>query len=207
MNAIDNSGILNYDKNQDYSGFQPGITFAHDKASKTLTVSDHSTASSVAGDTVKRTNIKVHDDFGGTAVGSLTTGGQGYNTAPTVSFTGGGGTGAAATATVANGKVTGITVTNAGSGYTTNPTVTLAGGGGSGASAIATQTGGAVSVTLAGGTATINLAALNPTKGLKITATVLTDKGYIGTGSSDINDVSSEVANWNKGFAPAEALS
>src|SRR5262249_34944896 len=39
---------------------------------------------------------------------------------------GGGGTGATATATVANGVVTGITIVNAGTGYTSAPTVTIA---------------------------------------------------------------------------------
>jgi hypothetical protein len=51
--------------------------------------------------------------------------GAGYSAAPTVTISGGGGTGAVATATVLNGRVTGFTVTNAGSGYTSVPTVTL----------------------------------------------------------------------------------
>lgn len=50
--------------------------------------------------------------------------GSGSYTAPTVSFSGGGGTGAAATAAIStNGAVTGLTITNAGSGYTSPPTV------------------------------------------------------------------------------------
>ena len=65
-------------------------------------------------------------------------GGSGYTSAPTVAFSGGGGgTGAAATATIADGKVTAITVTNPGSGYTSAPSVTLSGGAGSGATASA----------------------------------------------------------------------
>lgn len=68
----------------------------------------------------------------------VTSGGTGYTSAPTVSFTGGGGTGAAATAVLTSGVVTGITVTNAGSGYTSAPTVAFSGGAGSGASATAT---------------------------------------------------------------------
>ncbi len=52
--------------------------------------------------------------------------GSGYTAAPTVTFSGGGGTGASATATIdASGKVTGINVTSGGSGYTSAPTVTL----------------------------------------------------------------------------------
>jgi FtsP/CotA-like multicopper oxidase with cupredoxin domain len=58
--------------------------------------------------------------------------------------TGGGGTGAAATASVAGGAVTGFSITSPGSGYTSAPGVYITGGGGSGAAAIATVAGGAV---------------------------------------------------------------
>jgi hypothetical protein len=73
----------------------------------------------------------------GTITGfTVTNGGTGYTSAPTVVFTGGGGTGAAATATVSSaGAVTGITLTSAGSGYTTAPTISYSGGGGTGLAA------------------------------------------------------------------------
>ena len=64
-------------------------------------------------------------------------GGSGYTSAPTVQFTGGGGTGAAATAAILDGRVVRIDVTNVGSGYTSAPTVTLSGGGGTGAILVA----------------------------------------------------------------------
>lgn len=67
----------------------------------------------------------------------VTNAGSGYTSAPAVGFSGGGGVGAAATATVANGVVVAITVTNPGTGYTSTPTVTFTGGGGSGAAASA----------------------------------------------------------------------
>src|SRR4030066_645971 len=51
-------------------------------------------------------------------------GGSGYTT-PTVIITGGGGTGATATARVTNGVITAVVLTNAGTGYTTAPTVTI----------------------------------------------------------------------------------
>ena len=53
--------------------------------------------------------------------------GAGYTVAPGVRFTGGGsgGTGAAATATIGDGVVGIVTITNGGSGYTTPPTITL----------------------------------------------------------------------------------
>ena len=50
-----------------------------------------------------------------------------------VSLTGGGGTGAAASATVLNGVITAVTISNGGSGYTSAPAVALSGGGGAGA--------------------------------------------------------------------------
>lgn len=63
----------------------------------------------------------------------ITAGGTGYASAPTVSFTGGGGSGAAATCVVVDGKVVRVMMTNYGSGYTSDPTVGFSGGGGSGA--------------------------------------------------------------------------
>ena len=53
-------------------------------------------------------------------------GGNGYLAAPSVTITGGGGSGAQATATITDGVVTAITVTTAGSGYTSLPTVSIA---------------------------------------------------------------------------------
>jgi hypothetical protein len=64
---------------------------------------------------------------------NVTAGGTGYSSAPTVGFTGGGGTGAKGTAYVSGGALTRIEVTDPGIGYTSDPTVTLTGGAGSGA--------------------------------------------------------------------------
>lgn len=51
---------------------------------------------------------------------------SGAITAPTLAFSGGGGSGAAATCTVdSEGAITGFTISNAGSGYTSPPTVTI----------------------------------------------------------------------------------
>ncbi len=66
----------------------------------------------------------------------LLTGGTGYTSAPAVGFVGGGGTGAAATATVTGGVVTSVVVDSKGTGYTSAPVITFTGGGGSGASAV-----------------------------------------------------------------------
>jgi hypothetical protein len=56
---------------------------------------------------------------------TITAPGTGYSTAPTVLLSGGGGSGATATAAVSGGVVTGITRTAGGSGYTTAPVVVL----------------------------------------------------------------------------------
>lgn len=54
----------------------------------------------------------------------VTNPGSGYD-AVTIGFTGGGGSGAAATGLLQGGKLLAITITNAGTGYTTVPTVTI----------------------------------------------------------------------------------
>src|SRR5215469_1341487 len=75
-----------------------------------------------------------HTMADGVAV-AVTNGGSGYTSAPTVSFAGGGGSGAAATAAIDTtsgsptfGQVIAINVTNRGTGYTSNPSVILSGG-------------------------------------------------------------------------------
>jgi hypothetical protein len=56
---------------------------------------------------------------------AVTSGGSGYTAAPTVTITGGGGSGATASATVSGGVVTAINPVSAGTGYTSTPTVTV----------------------------------------------------------------------------------
>jgi parallel beta-helix repeat protein len=142
-------------------------------------------------------------------ISNVTTGGgTGYGSAPTVGFTGGGGTGATATASVTDGVVTSISVTNGGSGYTSAPTVSFSGGGGSGAIAIATVVGGAVTaVTLvptfdyslprsglaspASGTIYVGKGANNSDAGLKITWTLL------AAGARGFNRMGVVVAAYN----------
>jgi hypothetical protein len=72
---------------------------------------------------------------------TISCGGSGYKSAPKVVFTGGGGSGASATAIVKNGAVTEVTMTSGGSGYTSAPTVSFEGGEGTGASASAASEG------------------------------------------------------------------
>jgi len=81
----------------------------------------------------------------GDAVSSITvtSGGGFYDRVPAVSFTGGGGSGATATA-VMDGRIKSATVLSGGKGYATAPTVSFVGGGGTGATATATVSGGSV---------------------------------------------------------------
>jgi hypothetical protein len=69
---------------------------------------------------------------------TVTNGGTGYTSAPTVSASGGSGSGATFLATVAGGIVTAVIVTNPGTGYLPADTVTLAFSGGGGSAAAAT---------------------------------------------------------------------
>ena len=75
---------------------------------------------------------------------TVTDGGSGYTSVPTIAFSGGGGTGAAATAVVEGGVVVRIEVTNNGSGYTSVPTIAFSGGGGSGAAGTVVVQGAAL---------------------------------------------------------------
>jgi hypothetical protein len=67
----------------------------------------------------------------------LDNGGTGYTSAPTISFTGGGGSGASAGCEIGGGAVTKVYIQNAGTGFTSAPTVVFTGGAGSGATATA----------------------------------------------------------------------
>lgn len=67
--------------------------------------------------------------FGQVTGAAITAGGTGYTGTPTVAFSGGGGTGVAATLTASGGAVTSITFTNLGSGYTSPPTAVVSGTG------------------------------------------------------------------------------
>ncbi len=80
------------------------------------------------GVTVPNITTANRDLIGSIIGGYMTSLGTGVTTA-TVAFSGGGGTGATATAIIASGQIQGITITNGGSGYTSTPTVTFTGDG------------------------------------------------------------------------------
>lgn len=71
---------------------------------------------------------------------TITDNGTGYTSAPSVSASGGSGSGATFLASIANGLVTQIIITNPGSGWLAGDTVTLSISGGGGSSATATVT-------------------------------------------------------------------
>ncbi|HLZ34254.1 MAG TPA: hypothetical protein VKP13_09560 [Nitrospira sp.] len=88
---------------------------------------------------------------GSLATVSVVAGGTGYTAVPTVSFSGGGGTSATATASILGGAVSAVTLTALGSGFTSAPTVAFTGGGGTATTATCFimptgQTGSAVAV-------------------------------------------------------------
>jgi hypothetical protein len=66
---------------------------------------------------------------GGVASVNITTAGTGYTAVPTVTFTGGGGSGATAVPVLTGGSISAINITNIGTGYTSAPTFNFAGGG------------------------------------------------------------------------------
>ncbi|NBP25116.1 MAG: hypothetical protein EBU81_11320, partial [Proteobacteria bacterium] len=105
---------------------------------------------------------------------SIASAGTGYTSPPTVSFTGGGGTGATATATISGGQVIAITMSNNGSGYTSPPTVSFSGGGGSGAAGVA-NVGPVITITGGGG---VGATATAVVSGGTVTAVNLTSPGY-----------------------------
>jgi FtsP/CotA-like multicopper oxidase with cupredoxin domain len=82
---------------------------------------------------------------------TLTNPGAGYASVPAVNFSGGGGSGAAATARLAATSVASVTLTSFGSGYTSAPTVNFSGGGGTGAGAFSTLAAGGLILTLTNG--------------------------------------------------------
>jgi hypothetical protein len=130
---------------------------------------------------------------GGLTRVSVTSGGSGYTSVPTVSISGGGGSGATAVALVAGLQVISLTITAGGSGYTSTPTVIITGGGGSGATAIAvlsTATVSSLSLT-AGGSGYISVPTVALTGGggtgatasVSLTATSLSTITLTNSGS------------------------
>ena len=123
--------------------------------------------------------------------------GYGYTTTPLVRFIGGGGSGAAATASIGDGVVGIVTLTSSGSGYTTSPTITFTG--------ISSVSAAATAVVSAAGTITaINItnAGLGYTEAPTIT---ISDPNLGSTGDFIFNELvtgsssgtTGRVRTWN----------
>jgi hypothetical protein len=129
-------------------------------------------------------------------------GGTGYTEPPLISFTGGGGTGAQAIATVNAGSVTAITITNPGKNFTSVPTVVLTGGGGTGASATAVisnpSTLDPVIVTLR--SATDSSGAVDVVKITSATSITVPDTATLGTVNATLSRIWVSLFN-NSGTA------
>jgi FtsP/CotA-like multicopper oxidase with cupredoxin domain len=122
---------------------------------------------------------------------TLTDGGSGYASAPSVNITGGGGTGATASLTFFGAFVNNLTLTDPGAGYSTAPTISFVGGGGTGAAATASISGSVASIAVTNpgsgylGRPTVNIA--NPPAGgvrATATATLKLDNIIITNGGS-----------------------
>lgn len=129
----------------------------------------------------------------------ITNPGSGYTVAPSVSFTGGGGVGAAATTGIGDGVVGIITITSAGSGYIIAPTVTFTGAPGSGTTAT-----GIATVSIAG--TITNIYVTNSGFGYTVAPTITISSPYSGgSGNFVFNEVvtggtsgtTARVKTWN----------
>lgn len=120
INSITSATALTLSKN--YAGSTATITISGNvTANEKPSYIPDADVTSVYG--VDATEISVGSDNVVTV--AVATGGTKYMEIPAVSFTGGGGSSAAATAAISGGAVTSITVTNVGSAYTSAPTVVV----------------------------------------------------------------------------------
>jgi len=102
--------------------------FFNDISGQLYYMANNHTTNYITGYKVQTTPMKGDVALGTVTSCPITDAGSGYTFA-TVSFSGGGGSGAAATALAVLGSVVSCTVTNSGSGYTSAPTVTINGNG------------------------------------------------------------------------------
>lgn len=158
---------------------------------------------------------------------TITNQGTGYTSAPTITFdnTGTNGTGAAATAYVAGGKIIKIEVTDPGSGYTSAPTISF-GGPGSSAAATASLTYVVSELTLAAGgskyetTPTVEFSGSSGISKIEIldpgtsftsapTVTITGGGGSGAAGTAYIEDVvrSISIVNGGSGYVTAPTVS
>jgi len=142
-------------------------------------------------------NLNVNPQLRSVQSVDIVNSGYGYTTTPLVRFIGGGGSGAAATASIGDGVVGIVTLTSSGSGYTTSPTITFTG--------ISSVSAAATAVVSAAGTITaINItnAGLGYTEAPTIT---ISDPNLGSTGDFIFNELvtgsssgtTGRVRTWN----------
>lgn len=142
-------------------------------------------------------NLNVNPNLQSVQNVDIVNAGSGYTVAPSVRFIGGGGSGAAATATIGDGVIGIVTVTSGGSGYTTSPTITFTG--------IATVSAAATAVVSAAGIITaINIT--NAGLGYTEAPTITISSPNLGsTGNFKFNEIvtgsisgtTARVRTWN----------
>ena len=138
---------------------------------------------------IQDTSLTFSSPVKGIASLALTAGGTGYSSVPTVGFTGGGGSGAAATAII-SGVVSSLALGQGGTGYGTGTTVSITGGGGSGATATATVSGGAVT----------SLTLTNPGSGYtSVPAVVINGAGTGATATAAVTTIVKGIKLTNPG--------
>jgi hypothetical protein len=126
-------------------GFVTGVTVTNPGSGFALGDHVQLIFSGGGSDTQARAHATVDSSKGGVTEVNITAGGSAYTNDVHVTFTGGGGSGAAAVvSTATNGVIVGVTVTNPGTGYTSAPVVAFVATGGSGATAVANVTRGQI---------------------------------------------------------------
>jgi hypothetical protein len=136
---------------------------------------------------------------------TVTNGGSGFTKAPTVTITGGGGTGATGTATIAKGQITSVTITNAGTGYSSTPTITFSGGGGKGAAATAILASPKTAVTMSG--FAIENGVAGPGDGIAGEGGGIRDNGNASLILNDMDILDNSASSDGGGVAMANVLS
>ena len=121
---------------------------------------------------------------------NVTNGGAGYVVAPTVTFSGGGGSGAAGTAILSGGQVVGVAITNGGTGYTSAPGVTFSSG-------TAAATAQLTSVSRAGQTLTFNIGTLNAGATATFVIAAQVDTANIPAGDTTLTNTASVVDSYD----------
>jgi hypothetical protein len=122
--------------------------------------------------------------------------GYGYTVAPKISFTGGGGSGAAATATIGNGVVGLVTLSSSGSGYVHSPSISFVGSATSVAIATCVVTDGVIS----------SISLIDAGIGYTVSPQIIIgNPSMIGSGTFSLNEIvvgsisstTAKVKNWN----------